>query len=105
MNDKNSFQNKPLKEWDTRDISQWLASIGMKPYVSTFKNENITGKHLCKFVEEDLRTKCKIAARPIRKILFKRLKHVQGRWKGESDDENTFTLSYHLTETETPPKN
>ncbi len=87
MDDNSSFHNKPLKEWNSKDISHWLASIGMKPYVSTFKNEKITGKHLCKFSEDDLRTKCKITARPIRKILFKRLKHVQGRWKGGSDDE------------------
>lgn len=93
MNDKNSFKNKRLKEWDSKDISQWLASIGMKPYVSTFKSENITGRHLRHFNEDDLRTKCKITARPVRKILFKRLKHVQAQWKndlgtGDSDEES-----------------
>ncbi len=87
MEDK-AFQTKRLKEWNSNDISNWLASIGMKAYITTFKNELITGRHLCKFDEDDLRTKCKITARPIRKILFKRLKHVQGRWKQSGDDES-----------------
>lgn len=85
---KHTFQNKPLKQWDSNDISSWLTSIGMKLYISIFKSENITGKQLRKFTEDDLRTKCKITARPIRKILLKRLKHIQGKWKTEdSDDE------------------
>lgn len=83
-----SFQTKPLKEWDTHDISQWLQNIGMKPYISTFTSQRITGMQLSSFNEDDLRIKCKITARPIRKILYKRLKHVQGKWKDYYDEMN-----------------
>ena len=82
-----SFQNKRLKEWNSKDVSDWLVSIGMKAYIQTFSSEKISGKQLNKFNEDDLRIKCKITARPIRKILFKRLKHLQLCGDEESDDE------------------
>ncbi len=68
---------QPLKRWKVEDVSSWLTSIGMKAYVPTFRKQNITGKHLKYFTENDLITQCKITARPVRKILFKRLKHLQ----------------------------
>ncbi len=69
--------NEPLKRWKVEDVSSWLRSIGMKAYVPTFRKKNITGKQLKYFTENDLITQCKITARPVRKILFKRLKHLQ----------------------------
>lgn len=84
---------KPLKTWNSDDISSWLVSIGMKPYVRTFKANKITGRDLCAILNEnDLKTKCKIHARPVRNILYKRLKHIQGRFKsvdGEGSDDDT----------------
>ncbi len=78
---------KALKKWNSEDISSWLISIGMKPYIRAFKSNKITGRDLCSFNETDLKTRCKIQARPVRKILFKRLKHIQSMLKS-SDDES-----------------
>ena len=94
---------KALTKWNSDDISAWLASIGMKPFIRAFKTNKITGRDLCQFNEDDLRTKCKISARPVRKILFKRLKHIQSRLKSnenESDDEKMEeTISAPMVET------
>ena len=90
--------DKPLKDWNPNDIGTWLVSIGMKSLVRSFRK--FSGKDLNDFTEDDLIKKCKVNARPVRKILFKRLQHIQNRYKSEADqnsDDGEMSVEEQIT--------
>eukprot|EP01016_Furgasonia_blochmanni_P029901 TRINITY_DN3127_c0_g1_i1.p1 TRINITY_DN3127_c0_g1~~TRINITY_DN3127_c0_g1_i1.p1 ORF type:complete len:881 (+),score=200.72 TRINITY_DN3127_c0_g1_i1:144-2786(+) len=69
--------NKPIKEWTSEDVCEWLHHVNLSEYCENFANNHITGKNLLDLSDNDLKNELQITSIGHRKDFKKGVEYLK----------------------------